>query len=349
MKSEFQTAEMTSKMRNVRALFVLFTSAIVVLPPSAGQGVVGSSSCQACHLDVYQRHAESPHALALKAADDSGLMDRLESRPIREDGLAYIYGALENGWGVSISRSAKRETAQAPLEWVFGSGSQGRTPVTRVDGRWVEHRVSYYTGPDKPAITLGHPLESPPSAAAALGRRMADAEALRCFNCHATGVRTGFDGPDLSRMTPGVQCERCHGPGAEHVETVGRDPARAAATIDGRRGTAAETLAFCGQCHRADDRELTPGDPLNVRFQPIGLARSRCYQESGTLTCTSCHDPHEAVSRDAAAYSAVCAGCHAAADAPAGCGREEGASCLPCHMPRTQPNAYLEFTDHEIQ
>ena len=153
-------------------------------------------------------------------------------------------------------------------------------------------------------------------------------------------------------MTPGVQCERCHGAGAGHIEAARQgDAARARATIEGRRASAADTLAFCGQCHRTDEQGLLPDDPLNVRFQPIGLARSLCFQRSGALSCTSCHDPHQGAQQDAGRYSAVCASCHPAADAPVGCGRGEsaGTNCLPCHMPRRQPTAFLEFTDHHIR
>jgi Cytochrome c554 and c-prime len=38
-----------------------------------------------------------------------------------------------------------------------------------------------------------------------------------CFACHATGVGTATD---VSGMQPGVRCERCHGPGRQHVESA---------------------------------------------------------------------------------------------------------------------------------
>ena len=324
--------------------------------PGFCQQIVGADACSGCHASIFEQHRESPHALALRPILATDLPRLLEASAIQErNGPSFHYVERATGLEITVSKADSTEPmqdARGLLEWVFGGGSLGRTPVGRIAGRWFEHRVSHYKRPDKLAITLGHPLEPPQRAAAAVGRRLSDTEALRCFNCHATGVRSGFNGPDLSRMTPGVQCERCHGSGARHVQAAQRgDPAKARATIDGRRAPAADTLAFCGQCHRSGEQDLVPDDPLNVRFQPIGLARSLCFQRSGSLTCTSCHDPHQGAQQDAARYSAVCAQCHPATNAPAGCGRAETAtkSCLPCHMSRRQPTAYLEFTDHHIR
>lgn len=325
----------------------------LLLSGAAAQDFVGGEACRPCHAREYRVHRSSPHFGALTPIVATDLPERLQQRPIAErNGFSFRYEEQENVLNITVHDGETAEgdpLARGTLEWVFGGGSQGRTPVGRANGRWFEHRVSYYARPDRLAITLGHPLEPPRRAAAALGRTLSAAEAQRCFGCHATGVRLGFDGPDLSRMRPGVQCERCHGPGGEHVRVAGEAPERAAAKIESRRGSAGETLAFCGQCHRTDESKLEPGDPLNVRFQPIGLARSRCFQNSNALTCSTCHDPHEGARKDAAAYSAVCARCHAAEQAPPGCGRSAGASCLPCHMPRERPNAYLEFTDHHIR
>jgi hypothetical protein len=57
---------------------------------------------------------------------------------------------------------------------------------------------------------------APPSAIrSALGQAQSDEVIYRCFHCHATAMQRG---PDLSGIRPGVECERCHGPGAAHLE-----------------------------------------------------------------------------------------------------------------------------------
>jgi len=87
---------------------------------------------------------------------------------------------------------------------------------------------------------------------------------------------------------------------------------------------------------------------------------SRCYQQSDSLTCTTCHNPHAAVlpaavpaERAAAEYRSKCLECHA----PAACGldvaartkAEPGDNCAACHMPPTQTDVpHAAFTHHRI-
>ena len=69
------------------------------------------------------------------------------------------------------------------------------------------------------------------------------------------------------------------------------------------------------------------------------LERSRCYQESGTMTCVTCHDVHQP-QRDAAAFSQRCLSCHQVQS----CGRfktlgsQIAGRCVDCHMPLQTSN-----------
>jgi len=87
---------------------------------------------------------------------------------------------------------------------MFGAGQQAKTPVPEVNGEWVEHRVSWYAGPNKLSSTPGHSFSTPVDGEAALGVVQSKLNAERCFGCHRTGD------------TPGVQCAACHDPKAEH-------------------------------------------------------------------------------------------------------------------------------------
>jgi predicted CXXCH cytochrome family protein len=111
---------------------------------------------------------------------------------------------------------------------------------------------------------------------------------------------------------------------------------------------AAEVNRLCGECHRAPGAGPEPNmaKAWTVRFQPVYLAQSRCLQKSGgALSCITCHDPHESVERDAAAYNRKCLGCHQAAH-PAEA--RAPANCTACHMPRVTPQPNLRFANHRI-
>src|SRR5262249_24781590 len=153
------------------------------------------------------------------------------------------------------------ESTAALLEWAFGAGAQGITPVGRLDGRYMEHRISYYTAPQTPALTMGHPAGTSRDARSALGLLQAPEVIYRCFNCHATNVQPGSAGPDLLRMEPGVVCERCHGPGRAHMAAVRekRPAAEIAKTVlNAGRYPARAIVQICGECHRApQERNLS--------------------------------------------------------------------------------------------
>src|SRR5882724_3628429 len=283
---------------------------LLALPAlAAADRLAGASACAACHPAQFEKQRKSHHAEALARMLENPLAEKLIGKTVREkSGLAFEYSRAPGGVRVTARRGEERSSAI--LEWAFGAGAQGITPVGRIGNRFFEHRVSWFAREERAGLTIGHSAEPPQSIRAALGQPQ-DAEVIyRCFQCHATAVEPG---PDLSRMRPGIECERCHGPGAEHVNR----PSAQSIRNPGRLAPQALVEA-CGECHRLPASGGRPSaeelaKPETGRFAPIGLMASRCFQASGKLSCLVCHDPHADASPSAEFYTAKCAGCHAAA------------------------------------
>jgi hypothetical protein len=88
-------------------------------------------------------------------------------------------------------------------------------------------------------------------------------------------------------------------------------------------------------------------NPWNVRHQPVSFSQSACFRNSnGGFSCLTCHDPHQPLSTDQAAYNSKCQACHNPAEHPAA--GQESRNCVGCHMPRVVPQSYLRFTNHWI-
>jgi len=322
-------------------------------------GILAAETCSDCHADISARQTHSRHSQALRPILETPFASILSKNPVTEAGGLVRYNYEPSGTGLAVTAKRGDDSFRATLEWTFGAGSVGHTPVGRIGNSYFEHRISYFAELGRPSLTPGQPFETPATARDAIGLLQSSEDAFRCFNCHATGVVKSVEGPDISKAEPGIQCERCHGPGKAHAAAAksSRPPPEVRKAIfNPGRLAARATIEFCGQCHRAPKPgqiSSTPEleDPLSVRYQPFGLMASRCFLVSKNLSCLTCHDPHENARRnDAAFYSAKCLACHAEpVKAGARCKRAQKQDCLPCHMQRAVPAPYLTFTDHRIR
>lgn len=289
------------------------------------------SDCAGCHPRQTEAHSSTRHARALRSIADTEFAKALPDRPIAEARDGYLFSYAPEGFslGVIASREGSRSVARALITFAFGAGDQGVTPVLKVGGKWIEHRISYYPKAGRYDLTLGHRPGPSRSGREALGIEQPAETMSACFGCHATVTAAG----GTETIWPGVKCERCHPGASEHA--LRRMPVTNPAKLE-----AGGQMKLCATCHR-----LTPpgaaDDPLNIRFQPLRLALSKCYQQ-GQLVCTTCHPAHQDTPRDAAAfYRDRCVTCHAKP-------HREG-DCAGCHMPKSSPAPYLTFSDHYIR
>lgn len=312
----------------------------------------GAAVCGECHPSQFAAQTKSHHAHALRPIHATPLAGQLAQEPLRERS-GWVYTYRRAGAGVEVTAAKEGASASMLLEWCFGAGSQGATAVGRVQGEYVEHRVSWYRSGNRRGLTAGHPADAPADARSALGVVQTPENIARCFGCHATAVGKGLD---LTAMQPGVNCERCHGPGGDHVAAMrAGQPARG--TMVNPHGSAARAqIQLCAQCHRSPNAEFESAmpeleDPISVRFAPVGFQASACFRKSNNFTCVTCHDPHaDPLPAADPHYTAVCKKCHANTQRRgSNCRRAVGGNCVECHMKKTRALPNLSFTDHRIR
>jgi len=268
-----------------------------------------------------------------------------------------------DGDGLAAERLEGDSVERLILEYIFGSGHHAKTFVslTKRDARdpaLIEHRLSLFAHQSEPGLTPGLSLTGSAEGNTPAGRHHGRSNTLKCFECHTTVTSSRGAGVlEPATMIPNVTCERCHGPGREHVVAAraGKPPEKLRMRLGAGRVSPVEELKFCGQCHRlpsmldAGPASIVPENPTLVRHQPVGLMQSACYlRTDGGIACSTCHNPHARPSTDTVAYEQICNSCHVGSSKTS-CPVNPSTGCVGCHMPRRETTRGMKFTDHWIR
>lgn len=323
---------------------------------------VGSLACVSCHFQASQEHNRSRHARTFHHG--AGLLALpLPARPlvdVAQPGVTHTFRREQDR--IRIDTRAGDRIYNTIVEYAFGASDRAVTMIGRdADGLYRAARLSSYHTAS--GVIWDRSLGDVPDSGSAESFRgepigVRDG-VVRCLYCHVTQARNFRDplpetgqGPEAADK--GIGCERCHGPGENHIVAIKASfPDRA--IVNAGTASAPVIVAQCADCHIVGVPSEIRGEPENpdfVRSPGATFTASRCYTESsGTLSCLTCHDPHNDARQASAFYESKCLACHAATTGPQkGCRVNPTNDCLKCHMPKI-PVAVLHtsMTDHYIR
>lgn len=327
--------------------------------PAQRNNYLGDKTCRYCHKEKVNSFHKTAHYLTsslpgaqsilgnftpganvLKTANP-GLFFRMHT-----DGKDFFQTAVEGVPPLS-------ETRTEPFGVVIGAGVKGQTYLYWKGDRLFQLPVSYWN-------KLGW-VNSP-------GYRdgIANFERPvipRCLECHASYFQT--IGNSVNRYVQinfilGITCEKCHGPGREHVERESSHAkVSAPAILNPAQFSRQRKVDLCAWCHAGQGQQISPSfsyvpgesldryielppfDPnaqIDVHGDQVELLRkSRCFQSSA-MTCFTCHDVH-APQHDLAAFSQRCLTCHKPnTDSFPKLDHNPASNCIDCHMPNQKTN-----------
>ena len=317
----------------------------------------GSASCKTCHAKAYESHVVTPHFVTSTPAEAPHVKASFEpgKSVVRLDGDLAIRMSERDGQFFQHVSAGGVAKGSYPLGMVIGSGKRGQSYLYWDHDRLFQLPASYLTRAETWINSPGFPRDS-----VRLDRPIMP----ECLQCHATYFEktspAALNAYDRGRVLFGVDCERCHGPAANHVTFHAAHPEEKQAKHITRIAQLGrqQRLDVCAQCHsgvRESSRKpfaFRPGDSIAqasiLEYQPEDvtqldvhsnqyglLAASTCFEASGTLTCTTCHAPH-AMERDELVHSKTCLSCH---KTPESCKVSHSTpvaaltNCVECHMP----------------
>lgn len=322
----------------------------------------GPEACARCHAAKAASQRQTPMARNMAPAATATILHTHPSLAFSPNQFKY---RIDTGAKQAIySIAGGSERLSYPLLWAVGTGRVAQSYLfKKEDGGYYEARTSFFVSSNALGFTPGRDLLQPSGLSEAMERPVSTSEMQRCFGCHATAANIGGRFEE-KHLIPGVSCEACHGPGANHAKSA-EHPA-AAESADAKAKifnpgdlSPADAVDFCGACHSSWwDVKLSGGKGASTtRSAPYRLVTSKCWGKGDArLTCAACHDPHKQLQTDASAYDHVCLSCHVnAGEKPtathpgAPCPRAAN-KCSVCHMPkRYVPEMHADFTDHRIR
>lgn len=328
------------------------------------QEFTGPEACAICHATKFQSQKDTPMAQTLIP---TRLADILHEHPTLSFKTGkYNYQIHTKGQESSYSVSDGSRKLSYPLTWAFGTSRVAQSYLFKApEGGFLESRATYFTHLSNLEFTPARALTSPSSLEEAMYRPVGSAEIVRCFACHSTASSIGGHF-DEQHLIPGVTCEACHGPGANHVTAMDSPQATKSANLkpaifNSGHLSPADSVDFCGACHGSwwDVKLAGVKGVSTARSAPYRLVTSKCWGSKGDtrLTCTACHDPHKQLQTEASAYDQKCLACHANSPGSKMTTSHTGvvcpkasSNCTSCHMPKVNvPEMHADFTDHRIR
>ncbi|MCB9949634.1 MAG: hypothetical protein H6824_01485 [Planctomycetaceae bacterium] len=356
-------------------------------PPSE-LGFVGSSACAECHAEIVGVYAQHPMAKSVRSvASDSeewpeGFRSALVPGEHKVLTVQATPGAMTHEERIYDEEGELIAKCTYPMAYVVGAGERGRAYLRQQDNILFMSPVNWY--PQESAWDLAPQYKKDDV------RRFNRRVTADCLGCHTGRVAVTERGTNLYEPQVfhemEIGCERCHGPGADHVAYQSGDELKSLATdpiVNPTKLTISQREAVCYQCHLSAIRVLQAGrSQLDFRpgmelsdvwcvldegtdIQADGRTKSvnhvqqmrdsRCFMGSnGEMGCISCHDPHSVptVENRAEFFRSRCLNCHANED----CGEEMPKrmivedSCVDCHMPSLASHnmAHVAQTDHRV-
>jgi hypothetical protein len=367
-------------MRNKRNLFLALVLAIpfVIIffsqcltsgsakPDPRGEIFAGSATCVKCHKDVYDSYIHTAHFTSTRPAAESTMYGDFHTG----SNIFYFKGSKvvmekRNGDLYQVSYKNGKEVEAQKFDITFGNTKAESYLYWKGDGLFqlpMSYFKKLHSWTNSPGFDTTHANFN-----RGIGRR--------CFECHASyikplpAVTASLDQPvlfDKSSLIMGIDCERCHGPAADHVNfhTIYPEVKEAKYIKTYASLTRSQKMDMCATCHSGNAGHMLksiftfkPGDRLSdfkeITFshqvidsakmdvhgnQAQLLSSSKCFMYS-KMDCATCHNVHKSEKQlNLAIYSQKCISCHNATThnecklTPQIGGMIKN-NCVDCHMP----------------
>ena len=336
----------------------------------------GSDVCASCHKDIFTKHLFTEHHLTSAAVTPTNILGSF-----KRDSNVFAFSPFVNitmqetdtGF-YQVEYQNGVEVKKQKFDIVIGSGRKGQSYLSWSGDHLVQLPITYFTPANQWSNSPGYNPRIP-----TFNRPITS----RCLECHSTYFQSISISPkkieafDHKKVIYGIECEKCHGPAANHVEFHSKNPGAVLGKniVNLGKLSRERLLDACTLCHGGALSKTKPSfsfqagdslsnyfslqaamlnaDNIDVHGNQFGLmALSKCFKMS-SLTCNSCHNVHENENGKTEIFSQRCISCHSSSHGKvcgltARIGSSITQNCIDCHMPKQMSRAvavYLQGND----
>ena len=363
---------------------------------------IDAQSCQPCHSDIWDSYQQTGMARSFYRPRPENTVEDYNHQEAFRHAASDRYYRMAHRNGRYFQRrhqinagGEETNVLEREIHFVLGSGNRARSYLHLASsGKLTQLPLGWYA--ESSGMWGMSPGYDRPNHDGF--QRVVTYDCMFCHNAYPAIV-PGSDRPGrLPRYTgnipAGIDCQRCHGPGSEHLTAASAripEAGRIKSSIVNPANLPPEAaMEVCMQCHLEPTSRPLPnivhkygrgyfsyraGEPLSayalyfdhaagtgwdnkfeINHSAYRLRQSPCFVESGgSLSCITCHDPHQP-SRGAEAaerYDTACLDCHRTRLQRLRANGQHSATedCAACHMPkrRTDDVVHAVMTDHRIQ
>ena len=342
-----------------------------------GVKYTGRESCQSCHKEIYASYLETGMGKSLYRPDPAKAIEEFGAGAVVHDAFSgYSYHPY---WRVNdlmmlefrLEGADTSYQRREKIDYIVGSGHQTRSYLLDRGGYFFEAPITWYVGRKRWDLSPGYENGQNTRFDREIGEE--------CMACHTGKVEfAGTTKNFFTAVSLGIDCEKCHGPGGEHIARMEREEIVDVgeqidySIVNPAKLPVSMQIDVCQQCHLQGVNVLKEGHTSVQDYRPgmelsdvydiyvqeyagesdFGIAshgqrmmESSCFKGSGgKMSCTTCHDPHRSIaSTGLETYNRQCESCHSTKEAPSrvctgNAQAPMAGDCVGCHMRKAGVN-----------
>jgi hypothetical protein len=328
-----------------------------------GEAYAGSGKCASCHKSISSSYAHTAHFLSTRIANNSSVVGNFskDSNELFVNDSTRIMMEKRDSGLYQVLYIKNKQIISRRFDLVMGA-VKGQSYLSWHGSGLYQMPVSY--------ITSLHRWTSSPGYALA-GLNFTRSITKDCFECHSSFANRDEKGLKDFRYNAdswvfNIDCERCHGPAAAHVQfqEEHKDEKKAGFIVSFKSLNRQQKIDLCAVCHSGNNNILLKsrfafkmGDSLRnymiliknwTQMDVHGnqnqlLSESKCFQKSN-LDCTTCHNTHVSERGMTALYNEHCQLCHTSGNHFCKMANDSNMTviknnCTRCHMPEQASSA----------